>query len=67
MFKRPPLKIECDGLSQKLIAELADMLSLHFIKVEIFDETIFASKPLGGTFHYGAAWKILDAFGVKAS
>lgn len=64
MFVQPPLKITCDGLSQKLIADLADRLRLHFVDVEVFGEDIFASKPIS---HYGyeMAWKILDAFGVK--
>lgn len=66
MFKRPPLKIDCDGLSQKLIADLADRLRLHFVEVEVFGETIFADKPLSFS-HYDAAWRIIDRFGVKAS
>ena len=64
MFKRLPLKIDCDGLSQKLIADLADRLSLHFVDVEVIGDTIYASKPLN-TFHYEQAWHILDRFGVK--
>ena len=64
MFKQPPLKIDCDGLSQKLIFDLADRLRLHFVDVDVFGDTIFASKPIS---HYGyeKAWKILDTFGVK--
>ena len=66
MFKRPPLKIDCDGLSSKLIADLADRLRLHFVDVDVFGETIYAANPLG-SFHYDAAWRILDAFGVKVA
>ena len=64
MFKRPPLKIDCDGLSSKLIADLADRLRLHFVDVDVIGETIYAAKPLG-SLHYEKAWRILDAFGVK--
>ena len=64
MFKRLPLKIDCDGLSQKLIVDLADRLRLHFVDVDVFGETIYASKPLG-SLHYEKAWQILDRFGVK--
>lgn len=67
MFKRPPLKIDCEGLSSKLIAELADRLRLHFVDVDIFNETIYAENPLGGKYHYDAAWRVIDAFGVKAT
>ena len=61
MFKRLPLKIDCDGLSSKLIA---DRLRLHFVDVDVIGETIYAAKPLG-SLHYEKAWRILDAFGVK--
>lgn len=64
MFKRPPLKIDCDGLSQKLIADLADRLRLHFVDVDVFGEVIYAGNPLN-SFHYEKAWAILDRFGVK--
>ncbi|MBR1646847.1 MAG: hypothetical protein IJ685_08730 [Selenomonadaceae bacterium] len=63
MFIQPPLKINCDGLSQKLVFELADRLSLHFVNVDVFGETIYASKPLSN-FHYDQAWNLIDAFGV---
>ena len=66
MFKRPPLKIDCEGLSQKLIADLADRLRLHFVDVDVFGEVIYAGNPLS-SYHYGTAWRIIDAFGVKAS
>ena len=64
MFKRLPLKIDCDGLSSKLIADLADRLRLHFVDVDVIGETIYAAKPLG-SLHYEKAWQILDRFGVK--
>ena len=65
MFKQPPLKINCEGLSQKLIAELADRLSMCFESVKTWDDEIEAYKPLGG-YHYETAWKIIDKFGVQA-
>lgn len=65
-FVQPPLKINCDGLSQKLIADLANRLRLHFVEVEIWDDEISASRPLS-VFHYGEGWRIIDAFGVKAA
>ena len=66
MFIQPPLKIDCDGLSQKLIFDLADRLRLHFVDVEVFGEVIFAAQPLG-SIHYDKAWAILDIFGVKVT
>ena len=66
MFVQPPLRINCEGLSSTLIADIADQLRLHCVDVEVFGETIYASKPLG-TFHYGKAWRIIDNFGVKAT
>ncbi|MBR2733523.1 MAG: hypothetical protein IKD80_04640 [Selenomonadaceae bacterium] len=65
-FQQPPLKIACDGLSSKLIFDLADRLRLHFECVDVFGNDIFASKPLS-VFHYGEGWRIIDAFGVKAA
>jgi len=64
MFKRLPLKIDCDGLSSKLIADLADRLRLHFVDVDVIGETIYAAKPLNSS-HYEKAWQIFDRFGVK--
>ncbi len=65
MFTQPPLEINCDGLNQKLVFELADRLSLHFVKVEVFGDKIYASKPLSN-FHYEKAWALIEAFGVTA-
>ena len=65
-FVQPPLKINCEGLSKKLIFELANRLSLHFVNVEIWGDEIFASKTLNH-YHYDTAWQILDAFGVKVA
>lgn len=63
-FVQPPLKITCDGLSQKLIFDLADRLRLHFVDVEVFGDDIFAANPLD-SYHYFDAWVVLDKFGVK--
>ena len=63
-FVQPPLKIDCDGLSQKLIIVLANRLKPHFCIVEIWTNEIYASRPLSHN-HYDTAWQILDAFGVK--
>lgn len=60
-----PLTIDCDGLSQKLIADLADRLAMHFEDVKAFDDEIEAYKPLSMA-NYDAAWNIIDKFGVKA-
>ena len=65
-FVQPPLKIDCDGLSQKLVFDLADRLRLHFVDVEVFGNEISASKPLSH-YHYDEAWRILDKFGVKVT
>lgn len=59
-----PLVIDCDGLSKKLIADLADRLAMHFENVKIEGDDIVAEKPLGFS-HYDTAWQILDRFGVK--
>ena len=64
-FIQPPLLIDCDGLSQKLIAELADRLSMHFLDVKIWSDTIEAANPLNN-YHYSEAWHAIDDFGVKA-
>lgn len=61
-----PLNINCDGLSQKRITELADRLSLHFADVKIFGDDIVATRPLSLN-HYEAAWQIIDRYGVKAA
>ena len=60
-----PLKIDCSGLSQKAIADLADRLRIHFFDVDIFSDTIFAAKPVN-QLRYEKAWRIIDLFGVKA-
>ena len=61
-----PLKIDCVGLSSKLINDLADRLALHFDTVAIWGDEITAANPLDMA-HYDIAWRIIDRFGVKAS
>jgi len=61
-----PLKIDCSGLSRKLIRELADRLSFHFFDIDVFSDTIYASKPVN-QLRYEKAWLIIDEFNVKAS
>lgn len=39
------LRIDCDGLSQKSIAELADELTMYFCEVDVHGDTIHASEP----------------------
>ena len=63
-FLQPPLKIQCDGLSAKMIYELVDHLRLHFVDVEVYDDTICAGHPLSN-FHCDAGRPVLDKFGVK--
>lgn len=64
-FKQPPLQIDCEGLSKKTIAELADKLRLYFADVTIFGDEIFAEAP-ASNYHYSEAWRIIDYYGVKA-
>ena len=59
-----PLTICCDGLSKKLIADLADRLAMCFETVKIEGDDIVAEKPLGFS-QYDTAWQIIDRFGVK--
>lgn len=61
-----PLKVNCEGLSRKLIDDLADQLRHHFRDVQIWEDEITAANPLGGG-HYEIAWRILDRFGVNAT
>ena len=60
-----PLTIDCEGLSKKIIADLADRLAMHFVDVKVFGDDIEAYKPLSMA-DYSAAWNIIDRFGVKA-
>lgn len=61
-----PLKVNCEGLSRKLIDDLADQLRHHFRDVQIWEDgEITAANPLGGG-HYEIAWRIIDRFGVRA-
>ena len=59
MFKTPTLHIDCDGLSKKSIAELADELSLYFFAVDVTGDTILASEPVNQA-RYNDAWLIFD-------
>lgn len=65
-FKQPPLQIDCEGLSKKNIAELADKLRLFFGDVTILGDEIFAEAPVSN-YHYAEAWRIIDHYGVKAA
>ena len=58
------LLIDCEGLNQKLIRELVDLLSPHFAKVKIFGEFIKVCKPLSEE-NFNAATKIINLFGVN--
>lgn len=44
------LKINCEGLSQKYINQLADDLDMLFLNVEVESEIITASNPLGSRY-----------------
>lgn len=60
-----PLEIDCTGLSRKLIRDLADRLSVHFVDVITHDDSITAAKPFNMK-SYADAWDIIDRYGVKA-
>ena len=59
-----PLSIDCTGLDDPLISNLATHLRRHFRNVEIWRDEIVAAEPLNN-YHYEAAWFILDRFDVK--
>lgn len=61
-----PLKIDCSGLKYYVAAHLADLLGFHFELVEFNDDHIIAHNPLN-SFHYDAAWRLIDFYGVKAT
>ena len=58
------LDINCEGLSQKRIAGLADELSMAFRDVEVDGERISASDPLG-KHCVTAAYELLERYGVS--
>ena len=65
-FQQPPLRVDCDGLSRKLIAELAYQLTPFFTVTELVDKIIYCHKPRS-SWHYNIAWRILDKFAVKVT
>ena len=61
-----PLSIDCTGLDEPLIINLATLLRRHFRNVEIWHDEIVAAEPFSG-YHYEAAWLILDRFDVRVA
>lgn len=59
-----PLKIICKGFSEKKIYQLVDDIYIYFDTVEIYNDILYAIKPLSDR-HYHKAWKVLDRYGVK--
>lgn len=65
-FTPKPLIINCDGLSKKAIAELADELALYFFNIDIFGDTISAALPVSHD-HYNKAWLIFDKLNLNVT
>ena len=61
-----PLKILCKDFGLISTANLLNMLSLHFERVELFVDEILAHSPRN-TEHYAIAWRELDRLNVKVS
>lgn len=60
------LHIDCDGLSQKSVHELADELKMYFFAVDVHGDTILAAEPVNQA-RYDDAWKAFDHYGVKVT
>lgn len=59
-----PLKIICKDFGLIATANLLNMLSLHFERVELFADEILAHSPRNME-HYASAWRELDRLNVK--
>ena len=56
--------IRCEGLSRKIIGIIADELSLHFEEVTIDGEDLECYEPLN-SYHYAAAWEVVDRYELE--
>lgn len=58
-----PVKINCEGLSQKYINQLADDLDMLYQDVEINGERIIARKPFCGRY-LQSTYQLCEGFGA---
>ena len=65
-MKHKPIRIDCEGLSQKRIGELADELDLLFRDVAIRGESIIVQRALSKG-HYEQAIETIERYGVRWS
>lgn len=61
-----PIRIDCEGLSQKHIHALADDLDMLFEDVEVTGEYIVAGKPIN-IEKYREAIQLCENYGVRIS
>lgn len=66
MKKPVPLIIDCEGLSQKKISELADELDMLFRDVAVRGESIIVQTPISKG-HYEQAIETAERYGVRIS
>ena len=65
-MKHKPIRIDCEGLSQKRIGELADELDLLFRDVAVRGESIIVQRALSKG-HYQQAIETLLRYDVTIS
>ena len=65
-MKYKPIRIDCEGLSQKRIGELADELDLLFRDIAVRGETIIVQTPISKG-HYEQAIETIERYGVRIS
>ena len=63
-MKYKPIRIDCEGLSQKRIGELADELDLLFRDVAVRGESIIVQTPISKG-HYEQAIETFERYGVR--
>lgn len=65
-IKHKPIRIDCEGLSQKRIGELADELDLLFRDVAIRGESIIVQRAISKG-HFEQALETIERYGVIIS
>lgn len=65
-MKHKPIRIDCEGLSQKRIGELADEPDLLFRDVVVRGEEIIVQTALSKG-HYQQAIETIERYGVRIS